>query len=643
MYEYRKCSDSGGYNMFMYSCSQENREKEVDFKVQRELFRVCNEMRWKRGKGMIKEKLFQNKKIWIVSILELLAGCMLIGLIVNYISDNDLKTRQEKAKANVMTYSERIAGDIEAGITITNCMEQIVISEDGRCDKFYEIAKNLMNDSIQSIQLAPGGKVTEIYPEKGNEAGKIDLLSDESRGAYARYGKEHDAIVSQGPFDLKQGGKGIAVRNPVYLEKNGQKEFWGFTIAIIRVPDIFSGSMNALEKFGYRCRLLKTTAPWSQEYTEVYSTGKNLVKPVSKQFEIGGDTWKLQVMPEKGWKNNSLLMTVLCGGIVILLMLTGLTIAVMDLEEGRKHLRILTETDALTKIYNRNGFDRKLDELIEKQSDTHFVVGELDIDNFKSINDMYGHAAGDLALKSLALDMQKHFPKDVVIGRNGGDEFCLLLQNQTCKSLHDRLKEFTKSEKNFYHKGKKHSFTISLGYAEYPCHAKSREELMRCADAALYEVKLKGKRGCTAYKNGFRQIRSQLGFGIKDVSENLPGAFLIYRADPDNDELLFANHEMLYLSGCNDMDEFLTYTRRRFHNLINETEQRAVEESIWNQINADGGHENDYVKFSLVRKDGTQVKVFDHGRIVENIYYGRVFYVLLLNEKSLDLHYNREE
>ena len=589
---------------------------------------------------MMNDKLFQNKKIWVTAALELIVGCILIGLAVNYVSGSYLRVEQEKAKTNAMTYSERIAEDINSGITITNCMEQIIISENGRCDKFQEIAENLMNDSIQSIQLAPGGTVTEIYPEKGNEAGKINLLSDKSRGKYARYGMEHDVIVSQGPFDLKQGGKGIAIRNPVYLERGGQKEFWGFTIAIIRVPDIFSSSMKALENFGYRCRLLKTTAPWSQKYTDIYNSRGKLVQPVSNLFTIGGDTWKLQVMPEKGWENKNMQLVVLCGGGIILLLLTGLTVAVIALEERRKHLRILAETDALTGIYNRSGFDRKVDQLLENQPDTHFVVAELDIDNFKSINDMYGHAAGDQALKSLASDMRKYFSKEVVIGRNGGDEFCLLLQNQTCEALCDRLKEFTKSEKKFHHKGELHSFTISLGYAEYPCHAKSRDELMRCADAALYEVKLNGKQGCIAYKNGFQQIRKQLGFGFKDISENLPGAFLIYRADPDNDELLFANHEMLYLSGCNDMNEFFAYTKRKFHNLINESEKKVVEENIWKQINANGGQENDYVQFSLVRKDGRKVKVFDHGRIVENIYYGRVFYVLLLNEKQFNLHYD---
>lgn len=361
---------------------------------------------------------------------------------------------------------------------------------------------------------------------------------------------KHDGIVFQGPFGLKQGGKGIPVRNPVYIARNGKKEFWGFTIAIIRVPDIFSNSMKALENFGYQCRLLKTTAPWSRKYVDVYHSGENLTQPVSNQFTIAGDTWKLQVMPEKGWGGNKrMLLFLLCGGSIVLLLLIGLTVAVMVLEERRKHLRVLTEMDSLTRIYNRNGFDRKIDQLIADRA-----------------------------------DLQKHFPKNAVIARNGGDEFCLLLPNQTCESIHDKFKEFTRSEKKFYHKGEVHSFTISLGYAQYPQQAKNYDGLMHCAD-------------------------------------------------PDDDELLFANYEMLHLCGCKDMDEFFAYTKQKFCNLINKQEQTEVEESIWKQINANGGQENDYVKFSLVRKDGTQVTVFDHGRIVENIYYGRVFYVLLLNEK----------
>lgn len=97
-----------------------------------------------------------------------------------------------------------------------------------------------MSDSVESIQLAPAGIVTDIYPADGNEAGKIDLIHDKERGEISIYARDHHTIVTQGPFELKQGGYGIAVRNPIYLkDENGQEYFWGFTIVILRVPDIF--------------------------------------------------------------------------------------------------------------------------------------------------------------------------------------------------------------------------------------------------------------------------------------------------------------------------------------------------------------------------------------------------------------------
>ena len=91
------------------------------------------------------------------------------------------------------------------------------------------------------------------------------------------------------------------------------------------------------------------------------------------------------------------------------------------------------------------------------------------------------------------------------------------------------------SSKAFAYKGKEHQFYIFLGYAEYPTFASNRSQLMRCADAALYEIKLHGKNGCMAYKEGLElRARKQLGFAFKDISENLPGAFIIYRADKED-------------------------------------------------------------------------------------------------------------
>ena len=119
-----------------------------------------------------------------------------------------------------------------------------------------------MSDSIESVQLAPHGVVTDIYHAEGNEAGKIDLLHDKDRGEISCYARDNHTVITQGPFELKQGDYGIAVRNPVYLnDENGQEYFWGFTIVILRVPVIFSDSISALSNFGLNISFQKQTLP----------------------------------------------------------------------------------------------------------------------------------------------------------------------------------------------------------------------------------------------------------------------------------------------------------------------------------------------------------------------------------------------
>ena len=168
--------------------------------------------------------------------------------------------------------------------------------------------------------------------------------------------------------------------------------------------------------------------------------------------------------------------------------------------------------------------------------------------------------------------------------------------------------------------------------------ADDRSQLMRCADMALYEVKMRGKNGCMAYREGEQvKSRAKLGFAVKDIIDNLPGAFIVYRAAKENDEILLANSELLRLTGCKNMDELLAYTGKSFCNLIRPDEQENCQKSIWSQIN--GGHSNDYIFFHMRKADGTYISVLDHGRIVDSMHNGRVFYVMIMDLKSLQRHY----
>ena len=580
------------------------------------------------------------KKKTIVPLIVFLLGICLVGLIVYKIDSHETEQQHIKAQLNATTYGERIKNEITNGIAITDTLKQVLISENGKISQFDTIAENIMSDVIESIQLAPDGNVTDIYPSEGTEASKIDLLQDKDCSKISCYARDNHVIITQGPFDLKRGGCGIAVRNPVYLkDENNQEYFWGFTIVILRVPDIFSDTVSALSNFGYEYKILKTDIPWSDTYKVVYQSDDQLTHTVSYGFTIGEEHWTLEVAPESGWRDLRLLVIV--GGMftTVVLLFSGLTRVWLVSKENKNKFQILAHTDSLTDIYNRYGFDELAERMITKNPKTHFVAALLDIDDFKFINDIYGHVYGDRALKSLTDSMKAFFPKNTLLGRNGGDEFCILLPDHTYKEAGELLLQFTKLPKTFSCKGKEYPFFISLGYAEYPTFASSRSQLMRCADAALYEIKLHGKNGCMAYREGLRSgVRKQLGFAFKDISEHLPGAFIIYRADKDDDELLYANHEFLQMTGYKNIDELFSLTRKSFHNLIREDEQQQIETSIWKQI--DAGNNNDYIHFHLRKADGTYLSVLDHGRIVENQQYGRVFYVLFMDWKAMHIHYS---
>lgn len=223
----------------------------------------------------------------------IVAGSM--ALLLKHAAEEDA---QAKLELNAKIYAARLAEKIKNGIDVTNTLEQVLINGDGKINDFPRLAKHMHADYIQSIQLAPAGVVTEIYPAEGNEEGLGNLIDlEDARGISSRYARDNDVIITQGPFDLLQGGSGIAVRNPVYLEQaNGQKTFWGFAIVILRVPELFASTVAALSELGYDYRLSKTVSPTDPRFQEVYSSSTAPPKNAPTFiFTVGNSKWHLQL------------------------------------------------------------------------------------------------------------------------------------------------------------------------------------------------------------------------------------------------------------------------------------------------------------------------------------------------------------
>lgn len=586
-----------------------------------------------------------NKKhnlIWLVPVLIFvvcLTGCI---SILNGQYRRSKNIQETRAELNAVIYADTVYEQINVGVQATVALEQVLLN-DGEISDFDLLAKNLMQNSFSSMQLAPGGVVTKIYPLEGNEDGFIDLINDEVRRPYAEYAIQHDKVVIQGPFDLKQGGKSIAVRNPVFVtDESGERTFWGFTICIIKVPDIFEERLLSLKEFGYNYTLSCKNFTDETKADVVASSGGDMNSPISREFSIGARTWSLAVEPVEGWKVNSTVWVFFAWGITLTIALTVLSIFIIIVEKERRMFRDQAHTDGLTGLFNRIGFSKAFQKYVLANPEEHCVCIMMDLDDFKFINDLYGHDVGDAALVSLASDIRKNFPHGSISARSGGDEFLVVLKNTDKVTAEKLVSDFASMPHSFVWDGKTYSYGVSLGYADYPANAKNQAELTGKADIALYEAKLHGKRSYRCYNESFNidsNNRKRLGFALNDVSDNLPGAFLIYKADPNDDRILFANDELVKFAGCSDLDDFLGFCDGRFGKLIRPDEQADVENSIWKQINAHSDGSNDYVQFHFATKDGGYKLVLDHGRIVDNEHYGRVFYVLIIDEKLIRKRY----
>lgn len=575
----------------------------------------------------------------LVPLIVFVLGMCSVGVVVWLTDRNERHEQHVMAQLNASAYAERVRNQLLHGVQRTIALQQVLISQNGKFPGFDDIAENLMTDAVSSLQLAPDGYVTQIHPLKGNEEGIVDLMSNPTRGRISRYARDNHVLTVQGPFNLNQGGRGIAIRNPLCLkDKSGKQYFWGFTIAIMRVPALFENTFGTLSKLGYESRLSKTNTPWDTEFKVVWQTGGKLIDPASDSFILGDETWKFEVMPGGGWGNPRFVAGVAVLWTLIVLLMTWLTWALLDNRERKESFKKLAQVDDLTGIYNRYGFNVKAEKLIARNCGDPLVDVLLDVDDFKLINDLYGHAWGDTVLKSLAESMRAFFPTGALFGRTGGDEFRIFLPNCTAAEAKDRLEQFAKTPKSFTWRGVEHHYSISIGYAEYPVDAKDFAQLLHCADVALYQVKMHGKNGCAAYSKEFDAgIRKRLGFALKDISENLPGAFIIYRADKVDDEIFYANKEFLRMVGCDTLDELFAYTKKSFRNLIREDERQSAEASIWEQIEA--GSVNDYVCYHLQKADGSFIIVLDQGRIVESEQYGRVFYVMFADWEAMKVNF----
>ncbi|MBN1635925.1 MAG: sensor domain-containing diguanylate cyclase [Deltaproteobacteria bacterium] len=176
-----------------------------------------------------------------------------------------------------------------------------------------------------------------------------------------------------------------------------------------------------------------------------------------------------------------------------------LTIATQELQILNEKLNQRSITDGLTDIYNHRYFQERLTEEVERvrrMTDGYVSLLMLDIDDFKKINDTWGHQGGDVVLKQVAMVLKGKMRNIDIVARYGGDEFAVILPNTDAKNsclVGQRICESVNTTPFKIDENKVVNITVSIGAAMVNSTNSREADLIKMADTALYTAKASGK------------------------------------------------------------------------------------------------------------------------------------------------------
>lgn len=191
-----------------------------------------------------------------------------------------------------------------------------------------------------------------------------------------------------------------------------------------------------------------------------------------------------------------------------------------EMKELRAELSLQARTDPLTKLPNRRRFEETLNVELDRcrRYGDSFCVALLDVDHFKTYNDSHGHLAGDAVLRELGEVIRRQCRTSDLAARYGGEEFALIMVHTDAERGMETLERVRQVVETYPFVGQEvqpaENLTISGGIAAFPDHGEVPEDLIQCADEALYRAKDQGRNRVLAAAGGLAKGFSPLRAGV---------------------------------------------------------------------------------------------------------------------------------
>jgi two-component system, cell cycle sensor histidine kinase and response regulator CckA len=231
-----------------------------------------------------------------------LAGSAILG---RYLDSLDVEARRQTAAELARGSAFAIEQEFSRSLAAVSALAAMV--EVGASDRELErVANRLLelNGGAAALQLARDGVVSHLWPLQGNEAARgLDLMKSPIHAPFVRAAAERGRPVLYGPFELVQGGAGLALRIPVTVEEAGKPRFWGVSSAIFRLDRLlFQSRLPRLAEAGFDYELWRQDAEGGRVLLASTSpSGAPLADPVGVEVALPGQHWSLGVEARGGW------------------------------------------------------------------------------------------------------------------------------------------------------------------------------------------------------------------------------------------------------------------------------------------------------------------------------------------------------
>lgn len=434
------------------------------------------------------------------SLVRLVAGCaaLFVVLATTGIALVRLEASQRSASSDRLIVAE--AAEIRAAlgerltqnINLARGLRAFVtanpnLGDPARFDillrEFY-----VQGEDIKNIGVAPDNEISHVYPVEGNE-GAIGLRYAELPEQYGavRLAMETRRSVLAGPIDLVQGGRGLIDRTPVYLPDG---RYWGVVSLVLDVDSMIDSVVAEVDGFGLDWAV-RTVADDISPERHVGGEVTVFDDPAAVlTMTVPNGSWELAVRPTVASGGNGLLIALQAFAVLLAAAISAL---VFERNRDRWRTRMLALHDDLTGLANRRRLEARAERAcVAARREGHPVsIVYLDLDDFKPINDAYGHQAGDEVLRTVARRLGDMVRGTDTIARVGGDEFVVLLPETRAADARRRTADIVAAiERPVDHQGHELRVGASFGVASYPDDGDTFDALLAHADAEMYSVKV---------------------------------------------------------------------------------------------------------------------------------------------------------